>query len=122
MSETVRKGLRYESIAKQFLIGEGLVFLQAGFNCRLGEIDLIMQDQDTCCFIEVKYRQSRRFGGAAYALTPTKQRRVINATRYYLSLHTKMNQMPLRFDAILIQGEVDRKDQINWVKNAFYAE
>ena len=52
----------------------GLRCLARNYRCRLGEIDLIMQDGDTVVFVEVRQRRSARFGGAAASITRPSRR------------------------------------------------
>ena len=122
MSINVRKGLRYEDRAREFLQQRGLELLQSNFRCRLGEIDLIMRDGNTVCFIEVKFRGSTDFGGAAASITPSKQRKIIKTALFYLSRHERLARQALRFDALLIQRHNDNRLDFNWIENAFYAE
>lgn len=122
MSINIRKGLRYEDRARAYLEKQGLRLLQSNFRCRFGEIDLIMRDGDTTCFIEVRFRGTTDFGGASASITIAKQRKIVRAARYYLSAHGELMRQALRFDALLIQQMADRRVDINWIKNAFYAE
>jgi putative endonuclease len=68
MTGNLSKGLRYEVHARRYLERQGLQLLQQNFRCRFGEIDLVMRDRDSICFIEVKFRGSLAFGGAANSL------------------------------------------------------
>jgi putative endonuclease len=79
------KGLSYENKARRFLNRQGLIFIDRNYHCRMGEIDLIMEDADTIVFIEVRYRKSELFGGAMASVTPKKQQRVIKAAQHYLN-------------------------------------
>ena len=115
------KGMLYEKRAERFLVGNGLRLLQRNFNCRQGEIDLVMADGDTLCFVEVKYRHSGAFGGAAYSLPWHKRRRVIAAARYYLQRTGRGLDTAVRFDALLIQRHADGCEVFDWIKNAFDA-
>lgn len=47
------EGSKWEQIAESFLRGRGLETLERNFNCRMGEIDLIMLDGQTLVFTEV---------------------------------------------------------------------
>ena len=122
MRGNLHKGLCFEAKAEKFLREQGLVLLQRGFHCRFGEIDLIMQDTGTICFVEVKYRNSTDFGGAAWAITAAKQRKLVKTAQFYIARHRAIAQCPLRFDALLIQRQTDGGQGYNWIKNAFYAE
>jgi len=122
MSKNLRKGLRFEDQARDYLQVHGLTLLQPNYHCRFGEIDLVMRDGDTLCFIEVKFRKSQLFGGAAASIPRAKQRKIIKTALFYIASHKHLANQPMRFDALLIQRQADGGDHINWVRNAFYAE
>ncbi|MFZ4054534.1 MAG: YraN family protein, partial [Polynucleobacter sp.] len=46
-------GKKAEATAKDFLQRAGLSLVALNYRCRMGEIDLIMRDQDTFVFVEV---------------------------------------------------------------------
>ncbi len=119
---TLRKGLRFEDQARRYLCAQGLQLLESNFHCRFGEIDLIMRDADTICFIEVRFRKRLDYGGASASITPAKQRRIVKAALFYLSGKQQLMQQALRFDALLIQQQAQGDHDFNWIKNAFYAE
>ena len=122
MSTNFRKGLRFEDLARQYLSARGLVLMESNYRCRFGEIDLIMRDAKTLCFIEVRFRNSLDYGGASASITPAKQRRIIKAALFYLSARRLGLNQALRFDALLIQQQDKGKLDYNWIQNAFYAE
>ncbi len=70
------------------------------FRCRLGEIDLIAQDGDTIVFCEVKYRTYGSGGDPLEAVDRRKQKRIVNAARYYLLKHGCGETVPCRFDTV----------------------
>ena len=117
-----RKGMRYEDRARQYLEAQGLICQQQNYHCRFGEIDLVMRDDDSLCFIEVKFRSSPRFGGVAYSIPKSKQNKLIKSALFFITEHRKFSHFALRFDAFLIQQQAASNDQYNWIKNAFYAE
>jgi len=114
MSST-EKGSAAEQRAAAFLQQQKLTLLERNYRCRFGEIDLIMRENDTLVFVEVRMRSSERFGGAAASITATKQTRLIRAARHYLA--RQHDDLPCRFDAVLIFSE--RENDIEWIKNAF---
>ena len=122
MNINLRKGLRFEGLARQYLSARGLQLVESNYRCRFGEIDLIMRDAQTLCFIEVRFRHSLDFGGASASITPAKQRRIIKAALFYLSARRQGLDQALRFDALLIQQQDKGKLDYNWIQNAFYAE
>jgi len=100
--------------AKQFLVQQGLKFVEQNFNCRYGEIDLIFSDpaQNALVFVEVRYRNSAKFGGAAASVTPSKQAKIKKAALVYMA-QCKLN-CNIRFDVIAFEQE-----QLNWHQSAF---
>ena len=94
----------HEQDAANYLQSRGLKLLASNHSSRHGEIDLIMQDQETLVFIEVRYRRNRNFGGAAISVTPKKQRKIALTALHYLQKHKKTNT-PCRFDVIAVTGE-----------------
>ncbi|MDH3218615.1 MAG: YraN family protein [Gammaproteobacteria bacterium] len=122
MIGNLRKGLRYEERARKYLEHQGLQLLQQNFRSRFGEIDLVMRDRDSICFVEVKFRGSLAFGGAANSLPRSKQRKIIRTALTFLATHDKLKGLAPRFDALLIQQQSDGSDRLEWIKNAFYAE
>jgi len=122
MNNNLRKGLRYEDLARRYLDAHGLCLMESNYRCRFGEIDLIMRHTETLCFIEVRYRKSLDFGGASASITAAKQRRIVKAALLYLSTHQQPPNQALRFDALLIQQQGNAEHDFNWIQNAFYAE
>ena len=118
---TLRKGLRFEDQARRYLCARGLQLLESNFHCRFGEIDLIMRDAETICFIEVRFRKRLDYGGASASITPAKQRRIVKAALFYLSGKQQLMHQALRFDALLIQQQARGDHDFNWIKNAFDA-
>ena len=99
---TKRIGDAAEDEALQYLQAQGLRLLVRNYRTPGrggGEIDLIMQDQDsTVVFVEVRKRTSTRHGGAAASVGRVKQRRIVFAAQFYL---LKMRTLPpCRFDVV----------------------
>jgi putative endonuclease len=86
----------------------GMHILERNYHSRFGEIDLIVLDDDTISFVEVKARRSTRYGSAAEAVTPRKQQRIQKTALEWL--RHKPEDIPfsekIRFDvaAIQVQG------------------
>ena len=107
------RGEKSEQQACHYLLAQGLQLIEKNFQCKQGELDLIMRDDKTIVIVEVRYRQSNKYGGALESITKKKQSRIIASTEYYL-LKNKINS-PIRFDVVAMSGDRD----INWIKNAF---
>jgi putative endonuclease len=106
-------GDRQEQVARRHLEAQGLKFVAANVACRQGELDLVMRDGGTLVFVEVRYRASDRFGGAAASVDRHKQARLAAAAGYYLSRHP--TDLPCRFDVVAIGGD----GGIRWIRHAF---
>jgi putative endonuclease len=81
----------------------------------MGEIDLIMRDQDTFVFVEVRVRNSSNWGGALASINTSKQNKIYKTAQHYLQAHYRAKDYPpCRFDVIAIKD-----DQLQWLKAAF---
>lgn len=108
-----RQGQQAEERALSLLLQHGLQLVERNWLCRGGEIDLIMRDGPCLVFVEVRHRATARFGGAAYSITPAKQRKLMHAAAVYLS--DRRVDAPCRFDAVLSEGA----QPLQWLKNIF---
>ncbi|AJB72488.1 YraN family protein [Enterobacter hormaechei] len=108
-------GDAWELTARRWLEGKGLRFVAANVRGRGGEIDLIMKDGQTIVFVEVRYRQSSRFGGAAASVTLAKQQKLLQTAHLWLARHNgSFDTVDCRFDVVAFTGNA-----IDWLKNAF---
>ena len=107
-------GALAEKQALSYLQAQGLYLICQNYYCRFGEIDLIMLDQGTLVFIEVRYRKNSDFGGAFASINNRKQRKIITTAKHYLS--TLDNEPFCRFDAVAIDS---KSTTPAWIKDAF---
>jgi len=112
------RGQQTELIAESFLIEKGLITKDKNYYTKCGEIDLIMLDNDTLVFIEVRFRASDDFGGALESVDQFKQRKIAKTALQYLQKH-KLNNHYCRFDVICLSYDSNKQYEINWIKNAF---
>jgi putative endonuclease len=119
MDDRLRKeaGRAGEAAALAHLEQAGLQLVLRNFSCKRGEIDLVMLDGATLVLVEVRYRSSEQFGGAAASVTWRKQRRLANAAQYLLLVHPELRRYPARFDVVAISAATERN--IDWIKSAF---
>jgi putative endonuclease len=118
-----RTGSEAEDLALAFLLAHGLQLKARNYACRMGEIDLILQERDTLVFVEVRMRRSEAFGGAMESITLRKREKLLATARHYLARHGVASQRtagrgslpPCRFDAVL----VDATGGVRWVRDAF---
>lgn len=106
------KGEYYEAQALTFLQRQGLLLVDRNYRCRYGEIDLVMQEGDVLIFVEVRYRENQRHGGALESITKAKQERIWLTAHHYLQ---KLSVTPrCRIDVIAFEGH----DDCQWIKDA----
>lgn len=113
------KGMANEKLARKHLERKGLKFVTSNFQCKQGEIDLVMRHLDVLVFIEVRYRKSSRFGSAAESINQTKQKKICIAASHFLSLHNLWD-LNCRFDTVTVCGTPSNNDhRIEWIQGAF---
>ena len=107
-----------ERRAERWLTRQGLRLIERNHHCRAGEIDLIMDDQDSVVFVEVRARAARALVDAASSVTRTKQRRIVQAARHFLAGRRDLWQRACRFDVMAMDGDQSDPD-IRWIRDAF---
>ncbi len=113
------KGAFFEQQALHWLQKQNLNLVKKNYHARFGEIDLIMIDGKTLCFIEVKYRQDNAFGGTAYSIPLLKQKKITKSALCFISQNNKYQQHNYRFDALFIQPGKNEESKVEWIQNAF---
>lgn len=115
-------GNKAEKSAERYLKERGLKTITRNYNCRYGEIDLIMQDKDTLVFVEVRMRSNSNFGGALASIDYKKQQRLLLTAQTYLQQHQHKSFANQRFDVVGITGKENKTEQtIEWIQNAIEA-
>ena len=101
--------------AEEFLQRHGYAVVERNYRTRLGEIDLIVRNDEGYVFVEVRMRNDAGFGSALESITPGKKRRIVAAARYFLM---ELGSEPFcRFDVIAI----DDGGKPEWHQGAFDA-
>jgi len=100
-----------EDVAR-FLIERGYDIL--GRNVRFGhkEVDIVARKEDVVAFVEVKSRDSARFGSGAEAITEQKKRNIILVARYFV--YKNLLDLNVRFDVACVEEK-----NIHYIKDAF---
>lgn len=115
MTNRRQLGQYYEEQASLFLCKQGLSLIAKNSTSRLGEIDLIMQEQACLVFVEVRYRKNAIYGDAQSTVTAAKQQKIINAAYYWMQQQNiDIENSEFRFDVFAITSQ-----KVNWIKNAF---
>ncbi len=111
-----KQGDSAEHDALEFLQQAGLKLISKNYRCKFGEIDLILKDGETLIFVEVRYRNTNKFGGAAASVNHHKQQKIMRTAEHYLQKNYR--QPPAcRLDVVAI----DNNQKIDWIKNAIEA-
>lgn len=125
MGKTQLKGQSAERFAKQYLQDQGLTFVSQNYRCKYGEIDLIMADQNTTVFVEVRYRKSQRFGSGAESVDYNKQRKLLATASHYLQNHKNAANQACRFDVISLTSNASQDHaayntayHVQWITDA----
>jgi len=110
------KGVMGENAACLHLEEKGMTLLDRRWRSPCGEIDLVMLEGETLVFIEVKAREHITRHQAQFAVTPVKQRRLVQTALYYLNAHPEHEGRLQGFDVVTVA-----KDGILHLPNAFEA-
>jgi putative endonuclease len=106
-SERQQLGDFGERTARAHLEAKGLRVVDRKFRTRETEIDLVAIDGEQAVFVEVRTRRGAYDGMAALSVTRGKQRKLVNAVRFYLEAHPEYELMPLRIDVVAIELDQD---------------
>ena len=114
-------GQKGEAIAAKYYLDRGYTLLVHNYQCRMGELDLVLQKQELLVIAEVKTRSPGSLGTPAQAVNPAKQKRIIQATKYYLS-RTQTEEPAVRFDVVEVQPLPNGTWQVHRIPNAFLCD
>ena len=109
-----------EALAAEYLEARGCRIVEREWRCRLGEIDLIAEQEGTLLFVEVKLRTNLRYGMPRESVTAKKQEKLRSAALLYLSMHGL--DASARFDVAEVYTDVHhsaRSTRIEYIENAF---
>ena len=111
-------GKEVENLVSIYLQQQGLKPVAANYFCKIGEIDLIMRDQETLVFVEVRYRHNLSYGDGAATVNKNKQHKIKKTATYYLQQHKLYDKAKCRFDVVAVSGK--SKNDFYWIKDAFW--
>lgn len=110
-----RAGDAAERRALAYLIKQGCRPIATNTHAKVGELDLVVTDGQTLVFVEVRFRATTAFGGAAGSVGAAKQLRIRRSAELFLLRRFGQSAWPAcRFDVIAIEA-----NELNWIKNAF---
>ncbi|MFM1896716.1 MAG: hypothetical protein RLZZ385_1790 [Pseudomonadota bacterium] len=112
-------GATQELLALGYLQREGLRLVERNYQCRLGEIDLILQDGDQLVFLEVRFRKNHDHGSALETVDHRKQRKLLLCAQHYLMRRRVDARVNCRFDVLGITCDSQGQHEFTWITNAF---
>lgn len=116
-TEKLEFGQLAEKAAVEFLRSNGYKIRECNYRTKFGEVDIIAQDKDVICFVEVKARHSLDLGSPAEAVCLRKQRQISKTAINYLK-NCKLLESAARFDVVSLIYK-DKVPEISLIKDAF---
>jgi len=115
--DATRKGQAAESLAVAYLIEGGLKVLHRNYRTPYGELDIVIRDGSTICFVEVRSRRDERFLTPIESITSLKRQRIANSAQHFLA--SRQEAVPCRFDVIQVLAPGSSSPEIVWTRDAF---
>lgn len=106
-------GRKGEKLVENYLIKHGFQILKRNYRTPFGEADIVARDQDEIVFIEVKTRESERFGTPREAVDANKRKRYRQIAKFFWKEDGE--EPNARFDV----AEVYADGKIEYYENAF---
>ena len=110
-------GNKAECAALEFLVANGLTLVARNYRRRGGEIDLVMQHDDSLVFVEVRYRTSTRYSSPELTVDFRKQQKIIRTAALFLAADQQYAEQTSRFDVVAITA--GDQGRIRWIRDAF---
>jgi putative endonuclease len=110
-------GAAGEETAAVFLTENNFTIIERNYrHGKYGEIDIVAGRDRLVIFVEVKNRNSQRFGGALYSINARKKQSIRTAARAFIQSHPRYNDpgITFRFDMIAVSGA-----SIDWIEDIF---
>jgi len=114
----ITSGKRAEDLAVSFLKKEGYKILARNYKTRLGEIDIIGNNKDCICIVEVRSMNTGRFGLPEYTINRKKRNQITKAALSYIKRYG-LEERESRFDVVCIEDADSVLPKVRLIKNAF---
>jgi putative endonuclease len=101
------RGLAAEELACRHLERAGMTVVARNYRAAGGEIDVVARKGDLLVFVEVRSREDAAFGSPEETVGFTKRRRIVVASRQYLSTVPVTSWREARFDVVVVEGSGD---------------
>jgi len=111
--QNYQKGKQGEHLAREFLSDKGFVLIKSNYSNNLGEVDLIMSDNDWLVFVEVKLKVGDKYGLPEEMITKNKLIRIRKVAESFLVLEKDIAKIfcKYRIDAVCIVLNEDQTIQ-----------
>lgn len=116
MDKRKETGQRGEEFAALYFTERGYNIVARNWRCPTGELDIIMERDNTLVFVEVRTRSGKRYGTPEESITPAKQARLIELAQAYLQ-ETEAPHLSWRIDVAAVRLGPGLP-QINHIENA----
>ena len=113
-----KKGTLGEEVAEAFLRSLDYRILARNFHSSRGEIDIVAGHGESIIFVEVKTWDGYPAHALEHSVGRQKQNRIMATARYFLSQNPHLQDSHIRFDVILLSGNMNK---VNHIQNAFGA-
>jgi putative endonuclease len=107
-----------EKIAANYLIRQGYKIIGTNYKTKLGEIDIIAQEDNILVFVEVKTRSTKTFGLPQEAVNFKKQNKIMRIGMMYLSDHNINLSWRIDVVAIVMDNRTHKVENIELIRNA----
>ena len=115
MNYNKKFGKQGEDIAVEYLESQGFEIIIQNYQfSRYGEIDIVAYNNNLLLFVEVKNRNSIKYGAPQYSITNKKKKSLRNTANAFLNSHERFNNKSTtcRFDMIAIVN-----NNIEWIQD-----
>ncbi|MCR5429786.1 MAG: YraN family protein [Eubacterium sp.] len=102
-----------EDLAISYLNENRYEILERNFKCKIGEIDIVAKKDNIIRFIEVKYRDTNFAGGAPYAISKNKLKKISKIAEFYI-MTNRLGDLMFSIDALLIED-----NNYTYIENVF---
>jgi len=117
-NDNIQLGTAGEAAAVQYLESCGFKIIETDFRTKQAQIDIIAEDQDFVCFIEVKTRRSLKKGLPRESVNLKKQKKIVQGALFYIK-NRKLGDSRIRFDVVEVFYTGNSGFDFNLIKNAF---
>jgi putative endonuclease len=113
------KGKKAEVEAVRLLKESGMKIVTRNYRCRLGEIDIVVEDGDVLVFVEVRSRSGTGYGLPQESIGAKKIFKIRKVAQHYIMVNG-VHKGGYRFDvvAVMLNNEGDINN-IEHIRNAF---